>query len=65
VQLHELGEFGLIARIAEAVGAGRGSVVIGIGDDAAVLETPSTGYMLVCWSPLMPAWKASISVVSG
>jgi len=47
VRLHELGEFGLIARIAEAVGAGQEPVVVGIGDDAAVLEAPSAGYLLV------------------
>jgi len=47
VRLEELGEFGLIARIAEAVGTGQESVVVGIGDDAAVLETPSAGYLLV------------------
>ena len=43
MRLDELGEFGLIARIAEAVGAGQESVVVGIGDDAAVLEAPSAG----------------------
>jgi len=47
VRLDELGEFGLIARIAEAVGAGQEPVVVGIGDDAAVLEAPSAGYLLV------------------
>jgi len=47
VRLDELGEFGLIARLAEAVGAGRGPVIVGIGDDAAVLEAPSAGYLLV------------------
>ncbi len=47
MRLDELGEFGLIARLAEAVGAGRGPVVVGIGDDAAVLEAPSAGYLLV------------------
>ncbi len=47
MRLDELGEFGLIARIAETVGAGRESVIVGIGDDAAVLKTPSAGYLLV------------------
>ncbi len=47
MRLDELGEFGLIARIAEAVGAGQESVVVGIGDDAAVLEAPRAGYLLV------------------
>jgi len=47
VRLDELGEFGLIARLAEAVGTGQESVVVGIGDDAAVLEAPSAGYLLV------------------
>ncbi len=47
MRLDELGEFGLIARLAEAVGTGQGSVIVGIGDDAAVLEAPSAGYLLV------------------
>ena len=47
MRLDELGEFGLIARIAEAVGVADEPVVVGIGDDAAVLETPSAGYLLV------------------
>jgi len=47
VRLDELGEFGLIARISETVGVDSKPVVVGIGDDAAVLETPSAGYLLV------------------
>lgn len=39
MRLRELGEFGLIARIEEAAGRGRGArVVLGIGDDAALLR---------------------------
>ncbi len=47
MRLEELGEFGLIARIAEAVGAGHESVVVGIGDDAAVIEPAGAGHLLV------------------
>ncbi len=38
MRLRDVGEFGLIARIARAAGRARGAVVIGIGDDAAVLR---------------------------
>ncbi|RIL06324.1 MAG: hypothetical protein DCC71_07180, partial [Proteobacteria bacterium] len=39
VRLRDLGEFGLIARIEKAAGRARGAgVVLGIGDDAAVLR---------------------------
>jgi len=38
VRLRDVGEFGLIARIARAAGPARGAVVLGIGDDAAVLR---------------------------
>jgi len=47
VRLEELGEFGLIARIADAVGMAQRPVVVGIGDDAAVLEVSADGYLLV------------------
>ncbi len=47
MRLDELGEFGLIARISDAVGVGQESVVVGIGDDAAVLEVSGAGYLLV------------------
>jgi len=38
VRIDELGEFGLIARIADIVGTPGGAVEVGIGDDAAVLK---------------------------
>jgi thiamine-monophosphate kinase len=38
MRLRDVGEFGLIARIARAAGAARGAVVLGIGDDAALLR---------------------------
>jgi thiamine-monophosphate kinase len=38
MRLSDLGEFGLIARIARAAGPARGGVVLGIGDDAALLR---------------------------
>ena len=47
MRLGELGEFGLIARIADAVGMAQRPVVVGIGDDAAVLEALSDSYLLV------------------
>jgi thiamine-monophosphate kinase len=37
-RLRDVGEFGLIARIARAAGPAGGAVVLGIGDDAAVLR---------------------------
>src|SRR4029450_11751133 len=38
VQLRDVGEFGLIARIASKAGRPGGAVTLGIGDDAAVLR---------------------------
>jgi thiamine-monophosphate kinase len=38
MRLRDVGEFGLIARIARAAGPARGAVALGIGDDAAVLR---------------------------
>jgi thiamine-monophosphate kinase len=38
VRLRDVGEFGFIARIERAAGPARGPVVVGIGDDAAVLR---------------------------
>lgn len=42
--LHEVGEFSFIDRIASLVGAG--DAVVGIGDDAAVLDQPGEDYLL-------------------
>lgn len=42
--LHEVGEFSLIDRIASLVGSGE--AVVGIGDDAAVLDQPGEDYLL-------------------
>ncbi len=47
MRLDELGEFGFIARVADFVGEPRGAVVVGIGDDAAVLKTSGEGHLLV------------------
>jgi thiamine-monophosphate kinase len=38
MRLRDVGEFGLIARIERAAGRARGSVVLGLGDDAALLR---------------------------
>lgn len=46
MQVSKLGEFGLIARIAEIVGEPGNDVVVGIGDDVAVLRTGGDKYLL-------------------
>ncbi len=46
MRVSELGEFGLIARIAEMVGQPGGDVVVGIGDDAAVVRTGGEKYLV-------------------
>ena len=46
MRISELGEFGLIARIAEKVGEAGNAVVVGIGDDAAVLRTKGDKYLI-------------------
>ena len=38
MKINELGEFSLIQRIAGLVGSGKAEVLVGIGDDVAVLE---------------------------
>lgn len=43
--LADLGEFGLIARLVEGMPAGRG-VILGVGDDAAVVETTGAPLLL-------------------
>lgn len=46
MRISELGEFGLIARIAEMVGEPGEDVVAGIGDDAAVVRTEGDKYLI-------------------
>jgi len=46
MRVSELGEFGLIARIAEKVGEVGNAVVVGIGDDAAVVRTGGDKYTI-------------------
>ena len=46
MRISELGEFGLIARIAEMVGQPDKDVVVGIGDDAAVVRTGGEKYLV-------------------
>ena len=47
MRLEELGEFGFIQRIARLVGASAPPVVVGVGDDAAVLKLSADEYLLV------------------
>lgn len=44
--IEDIGEFGLIKRIARLLPAGRPDVVVGIGDDVAVLKTSGADYLL-------------------
>ncbi|MGQ9467266.1 MAG: thiamine-phosphate kinase [Anaerolineae bacterium] len=46
MRIHEIGEFGLIARIAHALPAPGERVIVGIGDDVAVLRPDETRYIL-------------------
>ncbi len=46
MRVTEVGEFGLIDRIREAVGPPGDGVVVGIGDDVAVLHPPTEKYLL-------------------
>jgi len=46
MKISELGEFGLIERIASFLPAARSSVVVGIGDDVAVLQVRHGNYLL-------------------
>lgn len=46
MRIHEIGEFGLIARIAHALPAPGEGVIVGIGDDVAVLRPNGTRYIL-------------------
>ena len=47
MRLEELGEFGFIGRVARLVGAASPPVVVGIGDDAAVLKLAGDEHLLV------------------
>ncbi len=47
MDLRALGEFGLIERIRARVGVTHPATILGIGDDAAVIETPPSGQALV------------------
>lgn len=51
--LSDVGEFGLIERVAEIVGGDDERVVIGIGDDCAVLEWNDAKYLLVTTDTLV------------
>jgi thiamine-monophosphate kinase len=46
IRISQLGEFGLIQRIKEAMPAPHADVVVGIGDDVAVLKTSGSKYLL-------------------
>ncbi len=46
MRISELGEFPLIDRVAEIVSVDRGDVVVGIGDDVAVLDTGGSDWLL-------------------
>jgi len=46
MKISELGEFGLIGRIARFLGSPPAGVVVGIGDDVAVLDTGGPSYLL-------------------
>lgn len=45
--LHDIGEFGLIKKIAEWTAGPRGSVIRGIGDDTAVIKYTKNKYLLL------------------
>ncbi len=46
-KLTDLGEFGLIERLTSGLGPGDGSVVVGVGDDCAVIDDGGDGLLLV------------------
>ncbi|MFN0150493.1 MAG: thiamine-phosphate kinase [bacterium] len=78
MNLRDVGEFGLIERIRARVGAPRGELRVGIGDDAAVIDAPRTGPILVTTdayvegvhfrrdfsSPRDIGWKAAAGALS-
>lgn len=51
--LRDVGEFGLIARLRERLGATRASGLLGIGDDCAVLQTSGDKWLLVTTDALI------------
>ncbi len=51
--LRDVGEFGLIARLRERLGAPRASGLLGIGDDCAVLQTSGDKWLLVTTDALI------------
>lgn len=54
VTVHDLGEFGLIGEIQRAIGPTAGSVVVGIGDDCAVLRSHDPDkYLLYTCDPVV------------
>ncbi|KPJ63871.1 hypothetical protein AMK68_02920 [candidate division KD3-62 bacterium DG_56] len=53
MRLEEIGEFGLIARLREREAKPREGVVIGIGDDAAALESPKDAFLLLTTDTLV------------
>ena len=48
VTVHDLGEFGLIRELQKAVGSAHESVIVGIGDDCAVLRSDDPHKYLLC-----------------
>ena len=53
-RVHDLGEFGLIRELRNVIGPARGSVVVGIGDDCAVLRDSHPGkYLLYTCDPVV------------
>ena len=46
MRISDLGEFPLIDRVAALAGTDRSDVIVGIGDDVAVLESPTGKYLL-------------------
>jgi thiamine-monophosphate kinase len=46
LRVGSIGEFGLIARIAKLLPSGAPDVIVGIGDDVAVLKSPESDYLL-------------------
>ncbi len=53
MKLQDLGEGGLIRKIRERFGARAGGLVVGIGDDAAVIDIPAGNSIVFC-SDLVP-----------
>jgi thiamine-monophosphate kinase len=53
MRLSELGEFGLIDRIAKSAGATGARVICGIGDDCAVIESGAAGTALLVTTDLL------------